>query len=47
MERQQDRTLLDEIGGEPLDGSGFEFETPAFEDGDELANAIDEQEDEQ
>ena len=45
MDIQQQQTLPDEIGGGPLEGSGFEFETPAFEDDDEHANATDGQED--
>ena len=32
MEKQQQRSLLDTIGGEPLDGSGFESEQPTIED---------------
>jgi hypothetical protein len=47
MDIQQQQTLLSEIGGEPLDGSRFEFETPAFEDDDEFTNPVEEQEDEQ
>ncbi len=32
MEKQQQRSLLDSIGGDPLDGSGFESEQPTIED---------------
>ena len=32
MERQQQRAQLEEIGGEPLEGSGFENEEPIAEE---------------
>lgn len=32
MKKQQQHSLLDSIGGEPLDGSGFENEQATFED---------------
>lgn len=32
MEEHQQRSLLDSIGGEPLDGSGFESEQTTIED---------------
>ena len=31
MEKQQQSELLASIGGEPLEGSGFESETPVLE----------------
>jgi hypothetical protein len=31
MDKQTQWTLLDDIGGEPLEGSGFEGETPTFD----------------
>jgi hypothetical protein len=46
MDTQKKSILLDEIGGEPLDGSGFETETGAFEDEDDVAVPLDQQEDE-
>ena len=44
MDRKQ-ANLLDEIGGEPLEGSGFEDETPALYQ--EFDPDADQQEDEQ
>lgn len=32
MEKRQQGTELEEIGGEPLEGSGFENEEPVAED---------------
>lgn len=32
MENQQQSNLLESIGGEPLEGSGFEAETSVLED---------------
>ncbi|HEX4167503.1 MAG TPA: hypothetical protein VHZ55_18715 [Bryobacteraceae bacterium] len=32
MDSQESSTLVADIGGEPLDGSGFEAEKPAFEE---------------
>lgn len=31
MDERERNKLLDEIGGEQLEGSGFELETPGFE----------------
>jgi hypothetical protein len=47
MDIQRQRTLLDEIGGEPLNGSGFEFETPDSDHDEEFETPFEEQEDEQ
>jgi hypothetical protein len=43
MDTQQRRRLLDDIGGEPLEGPGFEGETSAFEE--EFEPEADQQED--
>ncbi len=32
MEKEHQLTLLDDMGGEPLEGSGFESEQPLIED---------------
>jgi hypothetical protein len=45
MDTQQQRNLLGEIGGEPLDGSGFETENPLFEE--QIEPEAEEQEDQQ
>ena len=47
MHKQHQDNLLDEIGGEALNGSGFEAETPDFENDGEFASTLEEQEDEQ
>lgn len=46
MHKQPQEKLLDDVGGEPLDGSGFEAETPAFDHEGDFGLAADEQEEE-
>lgn len=47
MERRQQGTELEGIGGEPLDGSGFESEEPVAQDELALAISVDQHEGEE